>query len=264
MMIKIIQYAKYSMFFLLIMLTSFSLFAVENGSYDACFQEKTNAKEIGNAIESLSYKNIKPEYLYVRSQCFFKLNKYDLSLADINKLIKFNPHYPYAHILRGKIFLAKKDYFSAINDFQYSIDNELSYGDADAHVFLVKAYKESGKVKEAENHLLKVLNISDLTGDEIKTDIELIRKNYNEIKLFIALKQLYMDLSDVEKAIEILKIGVAQNNGSIKLFDSLVFLLQKNKQIDLADEYIKSRCDIPLIVNSMFCQQEKQDKKKNG
>ena len=79
--------------------------------------------EYGNAIkilsEAISIKNDYDKAYVNRGHAFIEILEFDLALQDLNFVIeKINPYNDEAYYFRGKVFVEKKKYEEAFNDFK--------------------------------------------------------------------------------------------------------------------------------------------------
>ena len=121
----------------------------------------------------------------------------------------------------GLAYFKKKDYISAIENFQKTID--LNDEDLYAHFYLGNIFKELGDIDSAKEKFYKVIDLS---------------PNYSWA--YFNLASIYNSEGDTAKAIENLDKTIEMNPLDVDAYKILTKLLMKEKNYKVAVEVIKS------------------------
>ena len=120
--------------------------------YNKLGQDKANNNDWMGAIDSFT-KAIEtdpnnPFYYNERAVCYLNIDKYDLSLFDMNKSVDLAPKYAYFYTSRGFLKARMKDMQGCVEDYEKSLEldpkNEITYNN------LGLALEQMGNIKRAQ------------------------------------------------------------------------------------------------------------------
>ena len=223
--------------------------------YKICFDEETSIDKIAieNLVENIS-KDIRNELekRLIRFSCYMRLEKYDLALQDINKVIDINPELPYLYSYRGKLFFLAKQRNKAIEDYKKAI--ALDVEDTDNYIYLSKLYSQVNKFKESESYLLEAIKIIKESGPELIKREGVFNLNPSEVSVYQEYSRILMLQNNKKKRILVLEEALRRNNGSVDLFDELMLVVSESDGEGKDPEAYKNEfCDTLLIKQSRFC-----------
>lgn len=104
-----------------------------------------------------------------RAIAYLNLEKYELSLFDMNKAVEYDPEYSFRYQSRGYLRARMKDYEGAIADYEKAV--ELDPQDAIAYNNLALAQEQMGWAKQAKDNFDKSDKMQGIkTGEERSND----------------------------------------------------------------------------------------------
>lgn len=84
-------------------------------------------------------------------------------------------------------------------------------------------------------------------------DASVTRVSLDEIELYMKKSEIEFNNEKFLDSVNTLKEGFSRNNGSVELFDALLYVLLSMKNQEMADFYISKSCSEPLISVSKYC-----------
>ena len=243
----------------LIVILVFSLLYLNNKSeandidYSLCFYEgelsKSDFKVISDWL-SVQHKTLGIENDLLVSQCAMSVGDKNKSLEFLNFVFDKDPKNIEALKIKSKLLFSARDLKGAekILSSLYQTDAM----DLEDIILLCAVLNDLGDY----NKSLKILSKELIKNNEKLPIINSsgTRVSLDEIALYMKKSEIEFANGKVEDSINTLKEGFSRNNGSIELFDTLMFVLQNINNRELADSYIAKNCSESLIQESKYCQ----------
>lgn len=86
-------------------------------------------------------------YYFGRAACYYFTGQLDEALQDVNVYLELNPHYDFAYMLRGWIYVNLRQHRKATDDYNKSI--QLAPEDSNGYFWRGNACRDLGKYEEA-------------------------------------------------------------------------------------------------------------------
>lgn len=80
-----------------------------------------------------------------------------------------------------------------------------------------------------------------------------VRIYYDEVDLYMKKSKIQCDQKNYKGCMETLAEGFSRSNGSIYLFDALIFSIKMNGKVNEIDSLLKNNCSTMPISKSIHC-----------
>ncbi len=224
-------------------------------NYNICLdnqQVDVDIEEVNAVVQSLNEPGDDLNKLMLRSNCYIKIENYELALKDMDKTISLNPKFGLAYHTRAKIYFLTNEYDKAVADLNHSIEHHL--GDVDDYLLLAKIYITLKQLNDAEKVIKDALAASQDRGELYKSGSStMVTIAYDEVLLYLSLSEILQQQNKTEESVDVLIEAADRSNGSVELFNALLALLELNNDQELIKKYKEERCHIPNIKTSKYC-----------
>ncbi len=182
--------------------------------------QKDNLKAL-NIVKNIIDKNPRDiDSLIMYGRIKQSLKQIDDAKEAYEKVIAFDPSQKKIYLILGDIYMEEGDLGKALKIYKQLVNNYPEF--YAGYFFIGKIYAEQGKIVDAEKEFLKAL--------DLETDLE-------EAKF--ELIELYKNLGEEQKAINIYKEILRKNSNNIRAALGLGLLYYKNGMIKDSDKLFK-------------------------
>ncbi|MBT4849912.1 tetratricopeptide repeat protein [Candidatus Parcubacteria bacterium] len=173
-------------------------------------------KQLTSSVDKLQTVDV----LLVDSKQYINSEEYEKAEETLLDILNIDQHNAEAYMLLAEVYRCRKEYVQAKETLQYLL--KLTHDD-DAAVYssLGNIAKERGNLKQAEEDYLKSISLSD--------------DNYF---YFLNLAEVYLDLEEQEKALEVAQRALLLSPNNPKVLDFLIDISIIMADYELGKQYL--------------------------
>lgn len=225
--------------------------------YSMCFEDNPS-KENHDAISAwLNFQKTSSEddKNLLISQCALSIKDYNKSKLFVELVLIKNPNNIDALKIKARILIHNNELKAAEDILSWIYDHKET--DLNDVILLSDLLYKMNNIEKS----IKILD--EQLIEKIKRPIvvnkEIVRVSIDEIDIYMKKSQIQYESGDKSNSINTLKFGFSRNNGSVELFDTLLFVLTDIKDNESIAIYLTENCDEPLISLSRYCQDRKME-----
>lgn len=242
---------------LILIVILYSLFSLGKSEaneidYSVCFSDIELSEVEYRAIHdwlSIQHETLGLEKDLLASQCALRIGDNKKVLTFLNFVFDRDPENIDALKIKAKLQLNADD----LNGAEKILSSLYKTNDTDLEdvILLSTILNDLGDYGRS----LEILDKELMKRKEklLVNNASVTRSSLDEIALYMKKSEIEFGNGKVTDSVDTLKEGFSRNNGSIELFDTLIYVLKDIKDHESADFYISKNCSEPLIQISKHC-----------